>query len=104
MSDLAKMSNQERINLLGVEEASKYHGPYERTTELEYIPALTPAGAKWHQARSAMREKGINVKFNIPREFVIPTQSFKKNKPEKKEVPTVKFDKSKLKKRKKCTS
>ena len=81
-TDIAKMSNQERLLALGYEEASKYHGPYERREEgFPYAPALIPGAP----SRLLLWKTGEKM----PKECIIPTVSFKENKPEKAEKPVV---------------
>lgn len=78
MNNLAKMSNQERVGILGLEEASKYHGPYERREPLLMLPALSREGAQWHDQREWSRNIGLEMtNEKIPRECVYNTKSFK---------------------------
>jgi hypothetical protein len=107
--DLSKLSNQERIQLLGVEEAAKYHGPYSRVKPPNpYYPILTPKGAEFAQFQDAQRKLGV-IPDPMPKEFIFPSFSFKKNKPERKEK-TITLTRDKIicsndrKKRLKCTN
>lgn len=102
--DIAKMSNQERLNAFGLEESSKYHGPYERREPLRMIPALTPEGARWHSQMGIVENmeveddgEGAVYDFTrkMPREFIYQTQSLR-NKPPKVE-PEITFKKSDIK-------
>jgi len=85
--DVSKMSNQERINPLGVEEANKYLGPHKRRNDqVEYWPAVTEVGGQFYLAQLALKDeaskRGEDYKIKpTPRECVIPTYSFKRKKP-----------------------
>ncbi len=80
MEDISRMSNQERIALLGVEEASKYRGTGKRTNDMvEYMPAITKEGGAFYLAQLSLKEEATRAgkDYKIlptPREFVIPTQ------------------------------
>ena len=95
-TDVAKMSNQERVAVFGIEEASKYHGPYERREPLMIYHSLTPEGGAWHNRREALKRMGQPKEGKIPREYIVPAPSFKRNRPEKQEKPLT-FDKKKVK-------
>ena len=86
MKDVEKMSNQERINFLGVKEASKHPGYGIRTEPVIYKPAYTEQGGAYYLAFEKNRQdsKTKLPKMRTPREFIIKTESFKKFKPEKK--------------------
>jgi hypothetical protein len=94
--DLSKLSNQERIELLGVEEASKYHGPYSRVKPPNpYYPILTPQGAEFKSFQEAQRKLGVKPD-PMPREFIFPSISFKKNRPSEK-AETIMLTRDKIK-------
>ena len=87
MQDLSRMSNQERIAALGVEEADKYRGPYKRRGEgVLLIPALTREGAIWHQQQDQLENlaEKMGVKRpprrHCPKSCIVPTQSFRRGK------------------------
>jgi len=98
--DIETMSNQERIQAFGSEEASKHHGPYKRRNPIKFLPALSPDGARWHSQKKAMSnmeiEDGDNVIFNpkekMPRDFIYHTQTYKRYKAAKVE-PEITFKK-----------
>jgi hypothetical protein len=111
--EIAVMSTQERIALLGVDEASKYipkgirSNGYPASACLAYEPALTEEGGKYHTLldnarKMSVKLESMDIASKIPREFVLPTVSFKKNKPAKKVTKST-FTKSDItsKKRKK---
>ena len=87
--EVSRMSNQERINLFGAEEASKYHGPYRRRNDnVGYLPALTEEGGQFYLSQLALKEeaqkKGKEYKIlPTPREYVIPTQKAPRRKARK---------------------
>lgn len=90
--DLSRMSNQERIALLGTEEASKYHGPYRRRDdEVDYLPACTTEGSAFYFSQIALKEeakkKGEDYKIlPCPREFVIKATSTPRRKQKNLEI------------------
>lgn len=78
----------------------------QKQNDVMYQPAITQAGVQWKKMVAEAREAGIKGKFSIPRQFVIPTVSFKKNKPKKKKEKVV-FKRSDIKgrgKKRKCTT
>lgn len=80
MEDISRMSNQERIALLGVEEADKYRGKPQRTNDMvDYLPAITKEGGAFYLAQLSLKDeakkRGQDYKIlPTPQEFVIPTQ------------------------------
>lgn len=77
----------------------------EKQETPNYLPALTEGGVQFHSMVQGARDRGIKMNIKIPREFVIPTISFR-NKPEKKEVKST-FKRSDIKgkfRNRKCTS
>jgi hypothetical protein len=101
--EIAVMSTQERIALLGVDEASKYipkgtrSNGFSVSAYLAYEPALTEEGGRYSSLVENAEKMGVELDkdtpLKIPREFIIPTVSFKKNKPAKKAIKST-FTKS----------
>ena len=100
-NDISRMSNQERINLLGSEEADKYHGPYKRRKDtVDYFPACDKLGGSFYLAELSLKEeaekKGKTYKMQpTPNGLVLPTVSFRFK--GEKETPKQAFKRSGIK-------
>lgn len=72
--DISRMSNQERIALLGVDEASKYRGPVTRkNSQVDYLPSCTVDGGNFYLAQLALKSENKNYRIlPCPQEYLIP--------------------------------
>lgn len=96
--DVEKMTTQERIYYLGVEEASKYRPRGIRTKFFPFIdPALSAGFQAYEKAAILSGNKG---KVKLPKEFINETKSYKpltSKKLKKKKVKPLTFKKENIK-------